>query len=79
MIPGAHEVRPGKPGGGMAAASPAAVSPTLRPADADPDDRNRSEHQIEGGGAVSQRRSGGPATTLMSRLFRVFRGLPARA
>src|SRR5882762_1175819 len=77
IIPGALEVRAGKPEGGKGAASSAAVPPTLRPAAAEHDDRDRAEHQIEGGGAVSQRRSDGHHS-LVARLFRVFRGLPVR-
>jgi hypothetical protein len=77
IIPGALEVRAGKPGGGKVAASLAHAPPTLGPAADDHDDRNRTEHQIEGGGAVSQRRSDGHHT-LLARLFRLFRGLPVR-
>src|SRR5437773_11639145 len=74
IIPGALEVRARRPGGGKVAASLDHVLPTLGPAAAAHDDRNRTEHQIEGGGAVSQR---GSHQTLPARLFRLLRGLLA--
>jgi hypothetical protein len=70
MIPGAHEVRAAKPAGSKAA-SLVPVQPDAGSASAD--DRNRSEHQIEGGGSVSQRLPDGHET-MVARLFRLFRG-----
>jgi hypothetical protein len=70
MIPGALDVRVRNPIGEKTAANP--LPPVLRSAQGAPYDRERAEHELEGGGAPSQRLADGHKT-LMSKIGRALR------